>query len=83
MAFPPLSEVRNNLKPQWYRSKMDPDKFRKFSKTSAFKGFIQAGGHFGLFCITGLSVDLSWLIINWILVFLAIFLHGTGSSFFR
>jgi len=83
MAFPPLSEVRNNLKPQWYRSKMDPDKFRKFSKKSDFKGFIQAGGHLGLFCITGLSVYLSWLISNWILFSVAIFMHGTVSSFFK
>ena len=83
MAFPPLSEVRNNLKPQWYRSKMDPDKFRKFSKKSDFKGFIQAGGHLGLFCITGLSVYLSWLISNWVLFSVAIFMHGTVSSFFK
>ena len=83
MAFPPLSEVRNNLKPQWYRSKMDPDKFRKFSKKSDFKGFIQAGGHLGLFCITGLSVYLSWLISDWILFSVAIFMHGTVSSFFK
>ena len=83
MAFPPLSEVRNNLKPQWYRSKMDLDKFRKFSKKSDFKGFIQAGGHLGLFCITGLSVYLSWLISDWILFSVAIFMHGTVSSFFK
>ena len=47
MTFAPLSEVRDNLKPQWYRSKMNPDKFRAFSKRSDYKGFIQAGGHFG------------------------------------
>ena len=83
MTFPPLSEVRNNLKPQWYRSKMDPDKFRKFSKRSNFKGFIQAGGHFGLFCITGLVVYLTWANSYWILFPIAIFFHGTVSSFFK
>ena len=83
MNFPPLSEVRNNLKPQWYRSKMDPDKFRKFSKRSNFKGFIQAGGHFGLFCITGLVVYLTWANSYWILFPIAIFIHGTVSSFFK
>ena len=56
MPFAPLSEVRDNLKPQWYRSKMNPDKFRAFSERSDYKGFIQAGGHFGLFCITGISL---------------------------
>ena len=83
MTFPPLSEVRNNLKPQWYRSKMDPDKFRKFSKRSNFKGFIQAGGHFGLFCITGLVVYLTWVNSYWIFFPIAIFIHGTVSSFFK
>ncbi len=83
MTFPPLSEVRNNLKPQWYRSKIDPDKFRKFSKKSDHKGFLQAGGHFGLFCITGLSVYLSWLNSYWILFPITVFIHGTVSSFFK
>ena len=83
MTFPPLSEVRNNLKPQWYRSKMDPDKFRKFSKRNNYKGFVQAGGHLGLFCITGLSVYLSWSNSYWILFVFAVFIHGTISSFFK
>ena len=75
MAFPPLSEARNNLKPQWYRSKMDPAKFRKFSKRSNYKGFVQAGGHFGLFCITGLSLYISWLHSYWVLFFINLFIH--------
>jgi len=83
MTFPPLSEVRNNLKPQWYRSKMDPDKFRKFSKRNNYKGFVQAGGHFGLFCITGMSVYSSWSNSHWILFLIAVFIHGTISSFFK
>ena len=83
MAFPPLSEVRNNLKPQWYRSKIDPDKFRKLSKRNNYKGFVQAGGHFGLFCSSGLSVYLSWSNSYWILFLIAVFIHGTISSFFK
>ena len=83
MTFPPLSEVRNNLKPQWYRSKMDPDRFRRFSKRNNYKGFFQAGGHLGLFCITGLSVYLSWSNSYWILFVFAVFIHGTISSFFK
>ena len=83
MAFPPLSEARNNLKPQWYRSKMDPTKFRKFSKRSNYKGFVQAGGHFGLFCITGLLLYISWLHSYWVLFSITLFIHGTISSFFK
>ena len=44
---------------------------------------MQAGGHFGLFCITGLIVYLSWLNNNWILFPVSIFIHGTVSSFFK
>ena len=83
MTFPPLSEVRNNLKPQWYRSKMDPDKFRDFSKRSNYKGFVQAGGHFGLFCISGLLVYFSWSNSYWTIFPIAVFIHGTISSFFK
>ena len=83
MTFPPLSEIRNNLKPQWYRSKMDPDKFREFSKRSNYKGFVQAGGHFGLFCISGLLVYFSWSNSYWIIFPIAVFIHGTLSSFFK
>ena len=83
MTFPPLSEVRNNLKPHWYRSKIDPDKFRKFSEKSDYRGFLQAGGHFGLFCVTGFSVYLAWLNSYWIFFPIAVFMHGTVSSFFK
>ena len=83
MTFAPLSEVRDNLKPQWYRSKMTPDTFRAFSKRSDYKGFIQAGGHFGLFCITGISLYFSWFYGYWIVFCLTLFLHGTVSSFFK
>ena len=62
---------------------MDPDKFRKFSKRSDYQGFIQAGGHFGLFCVSGLFVYFSWLNSYWILFPVAIFIHGTVSSFFK
>ena len=83
MTFAPLSEVRDNLKPQWYRSKMTPETFRTFSKRSDYKGFIQAGGHFGLFCITGISLCFLWLYSYWIAFCLTLFIHGTISSFLR
>ena len=51
-----LSEIRDTLKPQWYRSKMWPERFRELSKRDDRKGWVQAGGHFALFCITSLAV---------------------------
>ena len=83
MTFQPLSEVRETLKPQWYRSKMDPARFRELSKRDDAKGWLQAGGHFALFCLTGLVVYLTWTEGLWILFFLALFVHGTVASFFK
>ena len=62
---------------------MNPDKFRAFSKKSDYKGFIQAGGHFGLFCISGISLYFSWFYGYWIVFCLTLFIHGTISSFFK
>lgn len=83
MSYQPLREVRETLKPQWYRSKMPPSRFRELSKRDDLKGWLQAGGHFGLFCLTGLSVYLTWSYSLWLLFFLALFAHGTVGSFFR
>ncbi len=44
---------------------------------------MQAGGHLGLFCCTGLLVYVSWAQSLWMLFFLALFLHGTVASFFK
>ncbi len=83
MSFQPLAEVRDTLNVQWYRSKMPPARFRELSRRSDLEGWIQAGGHFGLFCLTGLSVYLTWTQNFWILFLLALFAHGTVASFFR
>ena len=83
MAYQPLSDVRDTLKPQWYRSKMPPARFRELLKRDDRKGWAQAGGHFALFCLTGLVVYLTWAQGLWVLFFIALFAHGTVASFFR
>ncbi|MDD9922303.1 MAG: fatty acid desaturase [Boseongicola sp.] len=83
MSFQPLSEVRDTLNVQWYRSKMPPTRFRELSKRNDIKGWIQAGGHLALFCLTGLAVFWSWAQGFWVLFFIALFAHGTVASFFR
>ncbi len=83
MPYRPLSEVRDTLKPQWYRSKMPPTRFRELSRRSDRQGWIQAGGHFGLFCLTGAAVFVTWAQGLWIPFLLALFAHGTIASFFR
>ncbi len=82
MEYEPLSEVRENLKVQWYRSRLAPARFRELSKRSDRQGWMQAGGHFGLFCLTGAAVYLTWAQGLWIAFLLALFAHGTVASFF-
>ena len=83
MPFEPLSEVRNSLKIRWYRSKLPPARFRELSKRSDKQGWIQAGGHFGLFCLSGAAVFVFWAQSLWVLFIIALFIHGTIASFFR
>lgn len=83
MTYPPLSEARETLKPQWYRSKMPPARFRELSRRSDRQGWYQAAGHFALFCLTGLLVFLTWSAGLWPWFLIALFVHGTVASFFR
>ena len=51
--YSPLTEVRKNLRINWYRCPIDPKTFRELMQPSDFQGFIQAGGHLFIFLITG------------------------------
>lgn len=83
MQYQPLSEVRETLNVQWYRSKLPPARFRELSRRSNRQGWKQAGGHFGLFCLTGAAVYLTWVQGLWIAFLVALFAHGTIATFFR
>ncbi len=82
MSYEPLAEVRKNLKVKWYRSPIPGSKLRELSKRSDVQGWIQAGGHLGLYVLTGLAVLLFWSQAQWLGFFVALFLHGTIASFF-
>ncbi|NDI13904.1 MAG: fatty acid desaturase, partial [Rhodobacteraceae bacterium] len=58
-------------------------RFRELSKRDDRKGWVQAGGHFALFCLTSLAVYLTWAQGAWLLFLIALFVHGTFASFFR
>ena len=82
MTYPPLSDVRETMNVQWYRSPMPPERFRALSRRSDAKGWMQAGGHLALFAATGLLVYATWSTGLWIAFLVALFLHGTVASFF-
>lgn len=83
MNYEPLSSVRENLKVQWYRSKLPRERFRELSLRNDRQGWVQAGGHLGLFGLTGAAVYLAWAQEFWIVFLVALFAHGTFASFFR
>ncbi len=82
-VYPPLSESRENLNIQWYRSAMERDRFHELSKRSDTKGWMQAGGHLGLLVCSGMAVFITWDQSAWLLFILALFLHGTIGTFLR
>lgn len=83
MDYKPLSEVRKTLRVKWYRSKIEHSKLRELSKRSDLQGWLQAGGHFAIWLLTGTLVFLFWSQQNWLGFAIALFAHGTVASFFK
>ena len=82
MPWARLSQARDTLNVQWYRSPMPLEAFRALSHRSDLKGWKQAGGHLAFFAATGSFVWLFWAQEQWVAFALALFLHGTVGSFF-
>ncbi len=82
MTYQPLSEVRKTLRVDWYRCAMKPGRLRELSRRSDAQAWFQAGGHFGLFLLTGAFVVGFWWNELWLGFVLALFCHGTVASFF-
>ena len=82
MAYQELSEVRKTLRVDWYRCPMKPGVLRELSRRSDAQGWFQAGGHFGLFVLTGALVFGFWWNEMWLAMLVALFLHGAVTSFF-
>ena len=50
--LPPMLEVRKTLKINWYRCPIERDILRQLSRPDDSKGFFQAIGHLGLWCLS-------------------------------
>ncbi|MCY4061873.1 MAG: fatty acid desaturase [Chloroflexi bacterium] len=83
MTYPELSEVRKTLRVDWYRCKTRPGLLRELSRRSDAQGWFQAGGHLALFLFTGSLVFFFWSQGLWLAMLLALFCHGTVTTFFR
>lgn len=83
MTYKELSEVRKTLRVDWYRCPTRPGLLRELSRRSDAQGWFQAGGHLALFIFTGSLVFLFWSHGLWLAMLLALFCHGTVTTFFR
>ena len=83
MTYKELSEVRKTLRVDWYRCPTRPGLLRELSRRSDAQGWFQAGGHLALFIFTGSFVFYFWSQAHWLAFLLALFCHGTVTSFFR
>lgn len=81
MSYPPLAEVRKNLRVEWYRCPIEHAKLRELSKRSNLQGFFQAGGHLALFICTGVLTYYFWSQQAWLSFAITLFAHGTMGSF--
>ena len=79
----PLKNVRNNFRVDWYRCPIEPDTLRELMRPNDLQGWFQAGGHLAIALITGAGVIYFSLEGLWIAMALALFVHGTVTSFFK
>ena len=80
--YPPLADVRKDLRVTWYRSPIGHGKLRELSKRSDLEGWFQAGGHLALFAGSGALAYFFWSQQIWLGFAAALFVHGTIASFF-
>ena len=78
-----LLEVRKTLRPNWYRCQIDPVAFKALMEPCDYKGWLQAGGHLIIFCLTGFITTYFFLIEEWLWLLFSLFFHGIVSSFFK
>jgi len=83
MDYQPLAEVRKTFRVDWYRSPVPGAKLRELSRRSDRLAWFQAGGHLALFILTGALVTHFWSLQLWGAFLVALFCHGTVTSFMR
>ena len=82
-AYEPLSDVRGHLRVAWYRTRVEPATLRRLMQRSDLQGWLQTGGHLLLYLATGALTFWLWAEQVWVAFALALFAHGTVTSFIR
>jgi fatty acid desaturase len=81
-SFPPLADVRKNLRIPWYRCPIERQTLRELVEPSDLRGLLQAVGHLALWLATGVVSYYLFSQKMWWGFFAALFVHGTVASFF-
>ena len=82
MQYEPLEKVRKELKVRWQRPRIDRETLAQLNQRSDAQGWFQAGGHLGLWILTGTLTYYFWSQSMWLAMLVALFCHGTVASFF-
>ena len=80
--FPPLGEIRKNLRIPWYRCPIERETLRELTQTDDVRGLLQSLGHLGLWVATGGIAYALFSAQIWWGFLVALFAHGTVASFF-
>jgi len=82
------AKFRKDAKIQWYRCKVDPKVMSQLMQCSDLRGFLQAGGHLGLWLVTCTLAYTAFKnvhVTNWFwsipVLLVALFVHGTVGGF--
>lgn len=86
-AYPPLAQVRETLRIKWYRSPVSHERLRQLSVRTDKQGWVQAGGHVGLYLVLATVTIVLWsqeawvgfVLSWWCLGFIATFFKGTAA----
>jgi len=82
-SYPPLSEVRNTMRVKWYRAPIQHDRLKELSLRTDRQGWIQTGGHTGLYlALVGLAIFL-WTQQQWVAFTITVLCVGFVATFFK
>ncbi len=66
---------------RWKRLPIPPEDMKRFTARSNFKGLLQSLSFLGLFVLTGGTAYIAYIQKSWVLMSIALYLHGTFYPF--
>ncbi len=82
-AYPALSEVRKTLRVKWYRAPVAHQRLKELSIRTDKQGWIQAGGHVGIYLALAALVVVLWAQQQWVAFLITLLGLGFVATFFK